>query len=385
MNTSHQRPQARRNRLRVGISVAAPRRGESFWSNRLAQNGFFVAKALARSEYVQSVSWVSSAGTETESALTFCEDGSVSVMGMTQAAADLDVVIEMGAQLDVEWGVAFRERGGKIVSMRVGHDYVSDIECMMFDRATQGLPIAGAPYNEVWTLPQHVKSGVPYLSGVFRVPVRVMPHLWSPFLLERQAAGLPQGRRFGYQPGRRRWRIGIFEPNVCMVKTSFIPLLCCEAAHRADPTLLERVWAFNTFDLKDHAGFKSLLCSLDIVRHGLASFDQHFPFHDVMAGDADAIVSHQWEHAQDYLYYEALYGGYPLIHNSYLIGDCGYRYHAFDCVEGGRALRRAFVEHDANLETYRRRARTFLRRLDPESEANVRAYSEALVGLCGGP
>ena len=73
--------------------------------------------------------------------------------------------------------------------------------------------------------------------------------------------------------------------------------------------------------------------------------------------------------------------GYPLIHNSHLIGDCGYRYHGFDCEEAGRALRRAFAEHDENLESYRACARALIAKLDPEGEDNVRTYTAALERL----
>lgn len=110
-------------------------------------------------------------------------------------------------------------------------------------------------------------------------------------VLEREAARLRDGFVFGYRPGRRRWRPGIFEPNICM----------------------------------------------DIVKRGLTSFEGRFPFCRVVAANVDAVVSHHWENAQNYVYYEALDGGYPLIHNSHLIGGCGYRYHGFDCEEGGRA------------------------------------------------
>lgn len=100
-----------------------------------------------------------------------------------------------------------------------------------------------------------------------------------------------------------------------------------------------------------------------------------------MPASVDAVVSHQWENPQNYVYYEALYGGYPLIHNSHLIGECGYRYHEFDCEEGGRALLRAFAEHDANLESYRATAKKFLHTLDPENEDNVRIYTRAIEAV----
>jgi hypothetical protein len=166
-----------------------------------------------------------------------------------------------------------------------------------------------------------------------------------------------------------------------MVKTSFIPLLSCECAHRADKNMLGMVRVFGTDKLRPQPAFVQFAGSLDLVKDQRASFDARYPFAQVVAREVDAIVSHQWENAQNYLYYEALHGGYPLIHNSDLIEDCGYRYHGFDCEDGGRALRTAFERHDANLDSYRATANAFIRRLHPEHENNVRAYSDALDAL----
>ena len=376
-----QRTQSSPRDLRVGVSIFVRKGEQSVWENGIYQNCIFLVMLLMRSPLVGATYLVAGGGDgEPADAKKFLADSPVPLIDMNDAAATLDVMIEMSAQLDGSWVAAFRERGGKIVSMRVGNDYVIDIERMIFDRP-HGLLISGAPYHAVWTLAEYERTCVSYFRSTFRAPVRVVPHLWSPLVLEREAEKLPPGSRFGYQPGRKRWRAGIFEPNICMVKTSFMPMLCCEAAHRADPDMLEHVWVYNTFDLKEHVSFNGFARSLDIVKHGLASFEGRYPFCQVVAADVDVIVSHHWENAQNYVYYEALYGGYPLIHNSHLIGDCGYRYYDFDCEEGGRALQQAFAEHDTNLDAYRRTANAFLHGLDPENEANIRAYSNAIAML----
>lgn len=367
--------------LKVGVSIFVRKGEQSLWENGIFQNCLFLVMLLMRSPLVSQAYLVTGGGDGgPEDAKGFLQDSPVPVIDMAAAAQELDVMIEMSAQLGREWVVAFRERGGKIVSMRVGNDYVIDIERMVFDKP-HGLLITGAPYHEVWTLPEYETTCMPYFASTFRAPVRLMPHLWSPVVLERATAKLPPDQSFAYQPGRRRWRVAMFEPNVCMVKTSHIPLLTCESAHRADANILEHVFAYNTFHMKDHVSFNGFANSLDIVRHGITSFEGRFPIWHVMAVNVDAVVSHHWENAQNYLYYEALYGNYPLIHNSHLIGDCGYRYHGFDCEEGGRALRRAFAEHDENLPAYRARAQDFLATLDPESEDNVRIYTAAIEQL----
>lgn len=377
---SHSHP-SMPERLRVGVSIYVRKDRQSIWENGIFQNCIFLVMLLMRSPRISQTYLVAGGGDGTpDDARVFLADAPVPIIDMAAASTMLDVMIEMSAQLDSAWVVNFRERGGKVVSMRVGNDYVIDIERMIFE-LPPGMLVSGAPYDEVWTLPQYETTCAPYYRSVMRAPVRTMPHLWSPMLLQREAARLPPGRTFGYQPGRRRWRLGIFEPNICMVKTSHIPLLSCESAHRSHPDLTERVWAYNTRQMVEHPTFQQFAKELDIVRHGLVSFEVRYPFCQVVAADVDAIVAHHWENAQNYLYYEALFGGYPLIHNSGLIGDCGYRYRDFDCEDGGAAISRAYTHHDENLASYRHDAARLLAELDPESEANVHVYTEALCAL----
>ncbi len=370
--------------LKVGVSVFVRKGEQSLWENGIFQNCLFLVMLLMRSPRVSATFLVAGGGDGTPTDARFLADSPVPVIDMTTAAAELDVMIEMSAQLSREWVVAFREKGGKVASMRVGNDYVIDIERMVFDKPN-GLLINGAPYHAVWTLPEYEATCVPYFASTFRAPVSMLPHLWSPAVLERgiarQLADAPGSAPFGYQPGKKRWRLGMFEPNVCMVKTSHIPMLVCENAHRANANLIEHVYCYNTFHMKDDAVFNKFANSLDIVRHGLSTFEGRFPIYQVLAPNVDAIVSHHWENGQNYVYYEALYGNYPLIHNSKLIDDCGYYYEGFDCEAGGVALQRAFAEHDRDIESHRIRAEQFLRKLDPESEGNVRTYTEALDAL----
>jgi hypothetical protein len=164
-----------------------------------------------------------------------------------------------------------------------------------------------------------------------------------------------------------------------MVKVCHLPMLIADLAHRQAPHMTEALRVFNSLSLKENPHFNQFARSLDLVRHGIATFEARYPIYEIMTQHADAIVSHQWENAQNYLYYEALYGGYPLVHNSSLLGGCGYRYDGFDCEAGALALRQAFIEHDARSKDYKRAAREFLATLDPQCPANVACFTAALA------
>ena len=370
-----------KRRLRVGVTIFVRQGEQSLWSNGIFQNCLFLVRLLQQSPVVADACLVAGGeGNPNESKLL--KDVSLPFMTMEQAMNELDVVIEMSAQLNPDWMAAFRAKGGRVAAMRVGNDYVIDIERMLFNKP-HGMLANRAEYDEIWTLPQYAKTAAPYYASVFRKPVSLMPHLWSHEVLEH--ALKEQGRidQFGYQPGRNRWRVGIVEPNLCMVKTSFIPMLSVEAAHRLNPNFLERMYCFNTHHLCEEPHFKPFALGLDVVQHGLGSFEGRVPMYDILTRHCDVIVSHQWENAQNYVYYEALYGGYPLIHNSHLLEDCGYRYEGFDCDGAARALLDAYASHDLQLADYRSTADRYLQKLQPDHPENIHVYSEALVRLGG--
>ena len=158
-------------------------------------------------------------------------------------------------------------------------------------------------------------------------------------------------------------------------------MLGCEVAHRQNPHALDKVYAFNTAHLQQHPVMQSFCDALNIHRHGLIQFENRAATYEVMAKIANAVVSHQWENAQNYLYYELLWGGYPLIHNSPFVGSCGYHYSDFDCEEAGLAILQALSVHDLRLDDYRRSAQQYLHTVDPLNPDNIVWYDQAIMRL----
>jgi hypothetical protein len=145
------------------------------------------------------------------------------------------------------------------------------------------------------------------------------------------------GYRFGYTPRTAEqpgFRVAIFEPNISVVKSSSVPMLICDGAYRIDPNAVTSMQVLNTLHLKDHATMLYMANSLDIVRQHKAIFHGRHDFAGFMVQFADAVVSHQWQNDQNYSYLDALYGNYPLVHNSPWLRDAGYYYPDFDIAAG---------------------------------------------------
>lgn len=366
--------------LSVGVTLFIRDSDQSLWENGIFQNCYFLLMLLQQLPGIGRCFIVNGGPGDPKSARSLLADAPAPVLSMDEAMTSLDLVIELSAQLNPDWARQFAGRGGKIVGMHVANDFIIDAERMAFNRP-QGMVFSGVPYDEVWTLPAFEKTCLQYYKHGFGAPVRVMPHLWSPALIKKHARAAKA--EFGYKPGRKRWRLAVLEPNLCTVKTSHLPLLLSDVAHRMHPTFIERLLVFNALTIKDHPTFVAYARSMDLVQQGIATFEARFPLHSIMNTLADAIVSHHWENAQNYLYYEALHAGYPLIHNSAMLGGCGYRYDDFDPESGALALLQAHAEHDANLASYRSAADAFVATLDPAHDSNRQAFSAAINALCG--
>jgi hypothetical protein len=297
------------------------------------------------------------------------------MIGLNDAHETLDLIIEVGAQLPLEWISNFAAKDGKIVAFRLTNDLVIDFERMAF-KLPASLTFQGANYHAIWATPSYEHVCKSYYKHGFNAPFSPVPSIWSPILVDGYSNDLSTD--FAYKPGAKRWRVGILEPNLCSTKSCHIPLLIADQAHRKNSAMIETALVFNTMAIKEHASFINFAKSLDLVDQGIATFEGRLPIHMILGQLVDAVISHQWLNDENHLYYEALHGSFPLIHNSDYLDDCGYRYDTFDCVAGGLSFLQAFHEHDLNLENYKKSASKFLNTLRPDSPQIVEAYAQRI-------
>jgi len=372
--------------MRIGISVIT-HAGQNIWENGLGQNVVFLAQLFQRLPFVRSVVLI-----DVGDQGRLPEQVDAPALGlplMTQAEATdaVDVIVEMAGALDPRWLDLQRARGRKVVYYCAGQPFAGVVESPVFDRA--GHFPRPDRCDEVWVIPEYAMF-VPFQRTLHRCPVHVVPYLWDPqFLAQRVREIGRQGYHYGWQARpkhapRAGLRVAIFEPNVSVAKTSSISMLACDEACRAEPASVQMMHVLNTLHMKDHPTMLYLANSLDLVRQHRACFHGRNDIAGFMAQHADAVVSHQWTNDQNYSYLDALYGDYPLVHNSpWLHGfGAGYHYPGFEAAEGGRQLLRAWAEHDERLPDQRHAAARVFAAVDPSAEANLQAYAGLLARLC---
>jgi hypothetical protein len=370
--------------MRIGISVLT-HAGQNIWENGMGQNVLFLARLLQRIGFVESVTLVD-AGDQPHMPPQVDIAAVGLGFGRARDLSDaLDVVIEMAGALDVQWLSYFRACGGRVAFHCVGQPFVALAEPIVFtDKGHFGKP---GRCDEVWLLPKD-EAFMPMMRTLHRCPVFEVPYLWSPqFLAQRIAEVEAAGYRFGYTPRTPQqpgFRVAIFEPNISVVKSSSVPMLVCDAAYRADPACVSSMQVLNTLHIKDHPTMLYLANSLDLVREHKAVFHGRNDFAGFMVQFADAVVSHQWQNDQNYSYLDALYGNYPLVHNSPWLREAGYYYPDFDIAAGARQLLQAVRSHDAQLDEHRARAQRVFDAVNPFNAANIDGYAQRLLHLAGG-
>lgn len=373
--------------MRIGISVLT-HAGQNIWENGLGQNIVFLAQSLRRLPFVRQVLLIDVGDQDTMPEQVDAPALGLRRMSMREATDEVDLVIEMGGVLDAAWLALLRARGCKAVYYCAGQPFVSLVENAVFDRP--GTFLGTGRWDELWLLSKD-RELAPFLRTTHRCAVHDVPYLWSPLFLRRRIDEVArQGWHYGWtpraglEPAVAGLRVAIFEPNVSVVKTSCIPMLVCDEACRADPASVRMMHVLNTLHRKEHLTLLYLANSLDLVQQHKACFHGRHDIVGFMVQHADAVVSHQWTNDQNYSYLDALYGDYPLVHNSpWLHGfGAGYYYPGFEAAEGGRQLLLAASEHDARLADQRRAAQAVFAAVDPFADANLQAYAQMLQRLC---
>jgi hypothetical protein len=171
-------------KINVGISISFEPNA-SIWNSGLNQNLAFLVLLLRRAPSIGKI-YLLNGGAEQNLPAGFEFDTiGAPLVKPTDVTYDLDLVIEFGASLPLEWMRHVRALGTRIVVMMVGHTYTGQSEIPMFAKSG-GTAFIGSPWHEVWTLPHHMKTSGPLLRTISRVPVHAVPHIWAPLFMDRQ-------------------------------------------------------------------------------------------------------------------------------------------------------------------------------------------------------
>lgn len=371
-------------KLKIGITIGLHHPAETLWNNGIKQNAAFLAMALRNCPNVESVTLVNTTATPITDALPWSLEQFPTV-AFDVAKDVVDIMIELGGQIDHNQTDYLKTRGARLISYCCGSEYVLAMEAVLFRKSLWGPHLfVNQRYDDIWVVPQVAGLNLPYFEVLRRKKARVIPFVWSPAFLEEQASALPGGGV--YQASSRPRRLSVMEPNINVVKFCLYPALIAELAYRARPESIARLQVTNAEQLATQSPeFVSLMNQLDIVRDKKAVFVGRYETPSFLAEYTDVVISHQLGNPLNYFYLEVCWQGYPLIHNASMCRDMGYYYEDNDVAGGAEELIRALQFHDADAVQYRQAQRDAIARHLPDNPDVVSTYSGLLDEIMSRP
>ena len=243
-----------------------------------------------------------------------------------------------------------------------------------------------SPTDELWLIPSFAHS-LDYNTIMRASPSFIVPHLWSPVIMEEMAKTIFKldPTNLHYNPWSHTGKkvdLLVLEPNTAFLKTAWVPIVAAEKLHLANPDLIESVYVFN-FPVNKSS---EIMVSELTIKDRLKKFDrlsipEIFDFFN-KRNTIPIIVSHQFHNALNYLYYECLHFGWPLVHNSPMLDGCGYFYDDISISGCANAILEAQLKHNKQLREYKERGLKYLERVDPLNEKVGSLWDQLInVGL----
>jgi len=371
-------------RLRIGITIGLHHEAETLWNNGIKQNAVFLAEALRHCPGVSSVVLVNTTAVPITPALPW-DQTRWPTTNFEGAKDSVDVLIELGGQIDHLQTDYLKQRGARLVSYCCGFEYVHAMEAMLFNKPLWGRSLfINGRYDDIWMVPQVANISQSYFEVLRRIEARPVPFVWSPVFLDVRTRGLPEGGV--YQPHDGPRRLSVMEPNINVVKFCLYPIFIAELAYRARRDAIALLQVANAERMaKENMEFITLMNQLDLVHEHKAVFLGRHETPVFLAQNTDIVISHQWENPLNYFYLETCWQGYPLVHNAHLCSDLGYYYEGNDVAAGSVRVLEAIDSHDAQAADYRGRQRCLIERYLPDNTAVAEAYNALLLGLMQRP
>lgn len=368
------------NGLRIGITIGLREAAESLWSNGIKQNAIFLAEALRHCQRVASVVLVNTTNVPVTTELPW-DLVRWPTLTFEDARHQVDIVIELGGQLDAAQTEYLKQRGVRLVSYCCGSEYILVAEAVLFGKPLwDGNLFVNQRYDDIWMIPQVAGNSQSYFEVLRHCPARVVPFVWSPIFLEQRTRELPHAGVF--QPSGKPWRLAVMEPNINIVKTCLYPVFIAELVYRQRPEAVELLQVTNAIQPAEHnVDFIALMNQLDIVREHKAVFLGRYDTPAFLAQNTDIVISHQLENPLNYFYLEVCWQGYPLVHNASLCPDLGYYYHGNDASEGACRVLEAMDAHCTRADDYLERQRKLIERYLPHDPKIVATYDACLAEL----
>ena len=272
----------------------------------------------------------------------------------------------------------------KIISITYGNNLVTEV-CDYICKEKSGEHWELEPDEPIYDacfLSPHYKFQEQYLKTSQSENTKILPYIWDPKFVSEKASS--RGIIDLSYVRTKKLNIAILEANLNISKNYFIPLWSVKEILKKEKEMFDRFIFFGTNVNDDNKKvIKNRILKDSVFKNNLDKliFDPRGNICDILNQDNPLILSHQHLNSLNYVYLEALYFGYPLVHNSDDIKDFGYYYQEFNNIDAADQCILASQIHNDNLSSYKDRSKDLIWRFSLDNPYNIKKTSDLFENI----
>ena len=373
-------------KINVAITVNITDPTESFFTNGIKQNAIILRDCLIKAEVVNECYYMNFGTQKDVSKSPWNEYDKWIINDFKEALEKIDLFINVCIFMGDGEIQAARAKGAKVINHVMGNEYYGFMENVLFKTDHPSIIRKVKGMDASWISPHLYENNKALFEVLYDAPAEIGPYIWSPRFLMHHVEELKlKGYPEVYQPsGEPQKRVATFEPNIGMNKTAIFPMIIAEKFHEKYPNEVKKFSMFGTAHVKDKKSFLKFALDLHVNKAKKMFFEARYPITWALQKHSDIVLSHQQDCDLNYLYFDAAWLGFPVIHNAAMVPELGWYYPRFDDEKAVKHLHeviRVFDRVPGYREEYLKNSREIISKFLPEHERNVKGYNDLIVKL----
>lgn len=360
--------------MKIGITISFSE-NHNIFNNGIQLNALMLAEVLKKSKQNHEVIFLNGYKNnkipwDSEEFPTFY---------ISEKVEEMDLVIELGTQLDRKtYNLFKKDKSKRTVKYSCGNEYILNMERSIFgediDDKKQICNVSSP--DKVWYVPQQHEANEYYYKAIYKCECIPVPFVYNPRWLQ---SFMDSANIKSYSESQEKKRISIMEPNINVVKYCMYPLLLIENFNNLYKDKIKEINIIGGDSVSKKSSFLSVLFNLNIEKDLDIYAEQRKETPYVLDEHSDILICHQLLNPLNYIYLDAAYMGYPVLHNAWMCSDIGYYYEGNNIEKGAVVLKDIIESHDSNIEMYKNKNKNILSRYN--NDEIVKQYDRLLFNL----
>lgn len=366
----------------------------SILSNGCVQNSFFLLQGMKALGYAAEFVYEDFHNEGVSKVFSRGELGDDIIMRPVSAQrpetiSDFDLLVATTMNMSVDLASLAKSKHIATVQTKCGADYMIDQLEFVASGTLKGYAgfsdVALHYVDELW-VQNGMRDRADYFEALSKRPTAVIPNFWNMRIIDALLKGSALPLWSNEHHKGTAADILIMESNLLTGKNAVIPIVACERLLSKKPELLNLVYVFC---FPESEGAMAMTNRLELnKRTMLRRFSRQANvdiFRTFCKGERPAVfLSNQLQCPLNYAHFEALWLGFPLVHNSDHLKELGlgYYYRQDSLDEAGAQIERAILEYPAVAAETRERSRRIIQAaFDPEHPLALESLKTAAESL----